>query len=86
MRLTQTRLRWYDYTSTKGYKIMNFFTVMGYIGAMMMAIFAFSMHLPAAILGLILLTIQAVDSKMWNLVILNLISIGGFLTNYMGAL
>ncbi len=70
----------------KGYKIMNFFTVLGYIGGMMMAIFAFSMHLPAAILGLILLTIQAVDSKMWNLVILNLISIGGFLTNYIGTL
>ena len=51
-----------------------------------MAIFAFTMQPLIAIVGLALLTVQAVDAKMYNLVALNLISIGGFLTNYMGAL
>ena len=51
-----------------------------------MAIFAFTMQPLVAIAGLALLTVQAVDAKMFNLVALNLISIGGFLTNYMGAL
>jgi hypothetical protein len=64
---------------------MNIPTISGYTGSILMAIFAFTMSPLIAISGLAFLTIQAVDSKMWNLVILNLISIGGFLTNYMGA-
>tara|TARA_R110000744_G_scaffold59176_2_gene123258 strand:- start:192 stop:389 length:198 start_codon:yes stop_codon:yes gene_type:complete len=65
---------------------MNIATFSGYTGAVLMAIFAFTMQPLIAIVGLTLLTIQAIDAKIWNLVILNLISIGGFLTNYMGAL
>jgi hypothetical protein len=38
-----------------------------------------------AILGLALLTVQMTQAKIWNLVILNLISIGGFAVQLMGA-
>ncbi len=55
----------------------------GYIGSLLMAVFAFTMAIPVAIIGLALLTVQALDKKIYNLVALNLISIGGFLTNYL---
>lgn len=58
----------------------NIATLCGYAGSAFMVAFAFTMQPLIAILGLSLLTIQAFDSKMWNLVILNLISIGGFAT------
>ena len=48
-----------------------------------MAFFAFTMEPLIAIAGLTLLTAQSVDAKLYNLTILNLISIGGFLTNYL---
>jgi hypothetical protein len=64
---------------------MNVSTVIGYIGAVIMVFFAFTMLPALAILGLSLLTVQAVDSKLWNLVILNLVSIGGFATQLIGA-
>lgn len=38
-----------------------------------------------AILELALLTVQMTYAKIWNLVILNLISIGGFAVQLMGA-
>lgn len=53
----------------------------GYAGAAVMAVFAFSMNPVLAVIGLSLLTVQAVKLKAHNLTILNLISIGGFLSN-----
>jgi hypothetical protein len=64
---------------------MNIYDYSGYLGAVLMAIFAFTMAIPVAIIGLSLLTVQSVNARLHNLTILNLISIGGFLTNYMGA-
>lgn len=60
-------------------------TAIGYIGAIIMAVFSFTMLPILAILGLALLTVQMTYAKIWNLVILNLISIGGFAVQLMGA-
>jgi len=84
--LTLTGFALYTQGLTNGDFFMNIPTFSGYTGSIIMAIFAFTMQPMIAIVGLILLTVQAVDAKMYNLVALNLISIGGFLTNYMGAL
>ncbi len=56
-------------------------TYCGYAGAAIMATFAFSMNPALAVIGLSLLTVQSVTLKAHNLTILNLISIGGFLSN-----
>lgn len=53
----------------------------GYAGAAVMAAFAFTMEPVLAVIGLSLLTVQSVTLKAHNLTILNLISIGGFLSN-----
>jgi hypothetical protein len=63
---------------------MNIYDYSGYLGAVLMAIFAFTLVIPVAICGLVLLTVQSVNVGMHNLTILNLISIGGFAAN-MGA-
>ena len=63
---------------------MNIYDYSGYLGAVLMAIFAFTLVIPVAICGLVLLTVQSVNVEMHNLTILNLISIGGFAAN-MGA-
>ena len=55
----------------------------GYIGSALMVIFAFTMLPILAIFGLALLTVQAWRCNLWNLVILNLISIGGFASQMM---
>ena len=60
-------------------------TAIGYVGAIIMALFSFTMLPALAILGLALLTVQMVYSRIWNLVILNLISIGGFSAQFIGA-
>jgi hypothetical protein len=60
-------------------------TAIGYVGAIVMALFSFTMLPAIAILGLALLTVQMVYSKIWNLVILNLVSIGGFAAQLIGA-
>jgi hypothetical protein len=60
---------------------MNLFDYSGYLGAVLMAIFAFTLVIPVAICGLVLLTVQSVNARMHNLTILNLISIGGFAAN-----
>jgi hypothetical protein len=60
-------------------------TAIGYVGAIIMAVFSFTMLPVLAILGLALLTVQMTQAKIWNLVILNLISIGGFAAQLMGA-
>jgi hypothetical protein len=54
-----------------------------YAGSAFMAAFAFTMNPLLAIIGLSLLTVQSVALKAHNLTVLNLISIGGFLTNYL---
>ncbi len=60
-------------------------TAIGYVGAIIMAVFSFTMLPAIAILGLVLLTVQMVNAKIWNLVILNLVSIGGFAAQFIGA-
>ena len=61
---------------------MNLYDYSGYLGAVLMAIFAFTLVIPVAICGLVLLTVQSVNARMHNLTILNLISIGGFAANF----
>lgn len=56
----------------------NLPTVAGWIGALFMVAFSFSLFVPLALVGLGLLTFQANAAKMTNLVILNLISLFGF--------
>jgi len=60
-------------------------TAIGYVGALIMAVFSFTMLPVLAILGLALLTVQMTHAKIWNLVILNLVSIGGFAAQLIGA-
>lgn len=60
-------------------------TAIGYVGAIIMAVFSFTMLPVLAILGLVLLTVQMTHAKIWNLVILNLVSIGGFAAQLIGA-
>lgn len=62
---------------------MNIYNFCGYTGAVLMAVFAYTMAVPFAIIGLALLTVQSVNNSTHNLTVLNLISIGGFLTNYL---
>jgi hypothetical protein len=77
----------YNQGLTTGDLIMNntTATAIGYVGAIVMAVFSFTMLPVLAILGLALLTVQMTQAKIWNLVILNLISIGGFAAQLMGA-
>jgi len=58
--------------------MMKFNEICGYAGSGVMVTFAFSLEPVLAIVGLSLLTVQAAEAKLWNLVALNLISIGGF--------
>ena len=60
-------------------------TAIGYVGAIVMAVFSFTMLPIIAILGLALLTVQMTYARIWNLVVLNLVSIGGFAVQLMGA-
>ena len=55
---------------------------MGWLGCFAMVAFSFTLWLPLAMLGLSLLTIQAIATKTYNLVTLNLISLVGFVANY----
>lgn len=56
-------------------------TASGYAGAGIMAAFAFTMNPVMAVFGLALLTVQSVHLRAHNLTVLNLISMGGFLSN-----
>jgi len=56
-------------------------TFLGYIGTAFMIVFAFTMFIPFAIIGLSLMTLQAARANLWNFVILNIISIIGFTYN-----
>lgn len=57
----------------------------GWIGSVAMVAFSFSLFVPLALLGLTLLTVQAVANKTYNLIALNAVSILGFLSNLTGA-
>ena len=58
----------------------------GWIGAVAMVVFSFTLWIPLAIIGLALLTIQATATKTWNLVALNVISLIGFVAYYIGSM
>ena len=60
--------------------------ILGYLGAVFMVAFTFTLHIPFAIVGLVLMTFQAVSAKLWNLVFLNIISIVGFVSNLNGGI
>ena len=55
--------------------------LLGNIGTAFMIVFAFTMFIPFAIIGLSLMTLQAARAGLWNFVILNIISIIGFTYN-----
>ena len=85
--MTLTGFALYNQGLTTGDLTMNnnTATAIGYVGAIVMALFSFTMLPAIAILGLALLTIQMTYAKIWNLVVLNLVSIGGFAVQLMGA-
>ena len=56
-------------------------TFLGYIGTAFMIMFAFTMFIPLAIIGLSLMTLQAARAGLWNFVALNILSIIGFVSN-----
>ena len=62
----------------KKYIQNNIFNLIGWIGSLFMVIFAFNLNINFAIIGLILLTIQAIKNKLNNLILLNIISLIGF--------
>lgn len=57
-------------------------SIIGWLGAIVMIAFSFTLYVPFALVGLSLLTIQAASQKLHNLVVLNIISIAGFAMNY----
>ena len=85
--MTLTGFALYNQGLTTGDLIMNntTATAIGYVGAIVMAVFSFTMLPVIAILGLALLTVQMTYARIWNLVVLNLVSIGGFAVQLMGA-
>ena len=54
----------------------------GWLGALCLCVAPYTIDTHqgklCAIAGLTLLTIQAIDSKLWNLVVLNVVGIGGY--------
>ena len=60
--------------------------LIGWLGAVAMVAFSFTLWIPLAIIGLGLLTIQATATKTWNLVALNVVSLIGFVANYIGSM
>jgi hypothetical protein len=60
--------------------------LVGWIGSVVMVIFSFTLWLPLAMIGLSLLTIQATATKTYNLVALNVVSLIGFVANYIGSM
>lgn len=57
----------------------------GWIGSAVMVAFSFTLWLPLAMIGLSLLTIQATATKTYNLVALNVVSLIGFVANYIAS-
>jgi hypothetical protein len=64
---------------------MNTFDFIGWIGSVVMVAFSFTLIVPLAVLGLVLLTVQAVANRTYNLIALNAVSIVGFVSNLLGA-
>ena len=60
--------------------------LIGWLGAVAMVAFSFTLWIPLAIIGLGLLTIQATATKTYNLVALNVVSLIGFVANYIGSM
>ena len=58
-----------------------FINFIGYIGSLLMIAFSFTLSLELAIIGLVLLTVQATKLRAFNLVALNIVSIIGFIIN-----
>ena len=56
----------------------------GWVGSACMVAFSWSLWLPLAIVGLSLLTVQSTSTKTYNLVALNVISLVGFLAQWLG--
>ena len=56
--------------------------LIGWVGAVAMVAFSFTLWIPLALVGLSLLTIQATATKTYNLVALNVVSLIGFVANY----
>ena len=55
--------------------------LIGWTGAVAMVAFSFSVFVPLALFGMACLTVQAIATKTWNLVALNIISTCGFAIN-----
>jgi len=64
---------------------MNRFDFLGWVGSVVMVAFSFTLVVPFALLGLSLLTVQAIANKTYNLIALNAVSIVGFTSNLLGA-
>ena len=60
--------------------------LIGWIGAVAMVSFSFSLFVPLALFGLSCLTVQAIATKTYNLVALNVVSLIGFVANYIGSM
>ena len=58
--------------------------LVGWVGSAFMVAFSWSLWLPLAMLGLSLLTVQATATKTYNLVTLNVISLIGFVAQWLG--
>lgn len=55
-------------------------TILGYIGALFMVAFSFTLNPYLAVTGLILITFQSVNDKIHNITAINLVSIIGFIS------
>jgi len=64
---------------------MNRFDFLGWVGSVVMVAFSFTLVVPFALLGLSLLTVQAIANRTYNLIALNAVSIVGFTSNLLGA-
>lgn len=71
-----------DYVNVTPRKIKKDIDFTGWVGSACMVFFSFTFFTPFAIVGLMLLTVQASQAKLNNLVVLNIISIVGFSLNY----
>ena len=61
----------------------NWIELIGWTGSAFMVAFAFTLFLPVALIGLLLLTFQAWKTETYNLVALNIISFIGFFSQLM---
>ena len=59
----------------------NWIASVGWIGSAFMVAFSFTLALPFALIGLTFLTVQAIYNRTTNLILLNLISLLGFIIN-----